>query len=382
MGGRSVASLGQYAGMSKAPLKDQLLLALLEGSFESPPWTRFLDALRRQSGANYSSLIFRPPGMAANKVFHLYAGKRSPPHVQQVYEERFYKLDPLPYHAMREGEVYDLDALLPADDPARKAYEREIMAPSGMNALRTMRVAEPSGVSAWLTITRRVGDFPAASGTLLRWLAPYLRRVLRSFVALERERTNALLSGEAIHRLDYGWIALDGSARVLETDPHGRMMLERSDFLRRDPEGRLSAPSAKQSRDILSTVRALTKDDNARPRAMVLCRDPWLDMLLVPANRGSRSAKSMPAVIAYVHGESAPSADRCEQLMQLFELLPSEARLALALSRGMSIVEAARELGLTVETTRTYSKNIYAKMGARGQTDLVRFIHRSVLRIA
>jgi DNA-binding NarL/FixJ family response regulator len=105
-------------------------------------------------------------------------------------------------------------------------------------------------------------------------------------------------------------------------------------------------------------------------------------MLLVPANRNSISAKSVPAVVAYVHGDSSPSADRCEQLAQLFNLLPSEARLALALSRGMSITEAAEDLGLTEQTARTYSKTIYAKMGARGQADLVRFIHRSVLRIA
>ena len=115
---------------------------------------------------------------------------------------------------------------------------------------------------------------------------------------------------------------------------------------------------------------------------MVLSRDPWLDMLLVPASRNSISAKSVPAVVAYVHSDSSLSADRCEQLAQLFDLLPSEARLALALGRGMSIAEAAKELNLTVGSARTYTKKIYAKMGARGHPDLVRFVQRSVLQIA
>jgi DNA-binding CsgD family transcriptional regulator len=48
----------------------------------------------------------------------------------------------------------------------------------------------------------------------------------------------------------------------------------------------------------------------------------------------------------------------------------------------MTIAEAAEDLGLSEQTARTYSKNIYAKIGARGQADLVRFIHRSVLRMA
>ena len=53
-----------------------------------------------------------------------------------------------------------------------------------------------------------------------------------------------------------------------------------------------------------------------------------------------------------------------------------------ALSRGMSITEAAQDLGLTVETARNYSKKVYAKTGARGQPDLIRFVMRSVLAIA
>ena len=49
---------------------------------------------------------------------------------------------------------------------------------------------------------------------------------------------------------------------------------------------------------------------------------------------------------------------------------------------GKNVEQLAGELGLTVESARTYSKRIYAKTAARGQADLVRFIHRSVLAIA
>lgn len=361
---------------------DELLLALLDGAFETPPWTKFLDSLRKQAAADYASLVFRPPGMPSNTVFHLYSGRRSPPHVQQLYKESFFQRDPTPYYAMREGRVYNLEELLRPGDPASDAYIREVMEPSGMNAMRMVRVAETSGVSAWLIVTRTKGDFGGKIDALLQALVPYLRSVLRNFVALERERTSALLAGQAIHRLNYGWIALDASARVLETDAQGQLILERSKLLRCDGDGRLGAATRQQTREIVSAVKDIANGSDARPRAMVLCRDPWLDMLLVRANREVVSARSIPAVVVYVHGDNALSVDRCEQLAQLFDLLPSESRLALALSRGMSISEAADELGLTVETARTYSKKIYAKMGARSQADLVRFIHRSVLRIA
>ena len=42
------------------------------------------------------------------------------------------------------------------------------------------------------------------------------------------------------------------------------------------------------------------------------------------------------------------------------------------LARGRSIAEAGAALGLTIETARNYSKRIYAKLGLRGQAELVR----------
>jgi DNA-binding CsgD family transcriptional regulator len=148
-------------------------------------------------------------------------------------------------------------------------------------------------------------------------------------------------------------------------------------MLLRGRGGRLAARDAAVSREIAAAIR----DPGGRPRAIVLNREPWLDMLLVPSNV-RQAAGPAPALVAYVHSDSWSSADRCAQLGELFDLIPCEARLALALSRGMSIAEAAGELKLTVESARTYSKRIYAKTGARGQADLVRFIHRSVLAIA
>jgi DNA-binding CsgD family transcriptional regulator len=62
--------------------------------------------------------------------------------------------------------------------------------------------------------------------------------------------------------------------------------------------------------------------------------------------------------------------------------LPSEARLAWAISQGLSIADPAQSLGLTIETARKHSKKIYAKTGTRGQAELVRLILTSVLALA
>jgi DNA-binding CsgD family transcriptional regulator len=356
-----------------------LLAPLIDGMVEDPPWSTFIERLRARLGAGYASLVFRPfpDGTPQNRLIHLFAGEQWSPGVNRLYRERLNGSDPLPYHELQEGRVYALSELLRSGDPDHEFYRNQLLAPSGMNAVRMMRVEEPGGVSAWITVSRREGEFAADDAALIAALAPYLRSALRSFVALERERVNATVASDAIRRLNFGWIALDAAGRIVDSDGHGGAMLANADVLARGRGGRLIARSAAVGREIAEALRQLS-----RPRAIVLSREPWLDMLLVRATVHAGATRTTPAFVAYVHADKWTSADRCEQIGELFDLIPSEARLALALSRGMSIAEAAAELGLTVESARTYSKRIYAKTGARGQADLVRFIHRSVLAIA
>lgn len=361
-----------------------LLAPLIEGLVEDPPWRGFLDALRARVAGDYASLVFRPLpfGTPEARVIHLYSGEPSPPLVSRHYRENLYLSDPMPYHEMAEGRVYRLDELLQFGEPRDDAYLSELLVPSGMNHMRMIRFAERGGVSGWITVTRRQSEFGPDVDALLEDLAPHMRAALGSFVALERERMTASVAKEAVRRMNFGWVTLDGEGRVLEADIHGTQMLEGAGRLTRGKDGRLTARDPGLRRQLLAAVRELAENRQARPRAIVLSREPWLDLLLIPSGQRMGTTQAAPAIVCYLHADNWSSADRCEQLAQLFDLAPSEARLALALSRGMSISEAAPDLGLTVESARTYSKRIYAKTGARGQADLVRFIHRSVLVIA
>ncbi len=361
-----------------------LIQPIVDGIFEEPLWGSFLDQLRARTRSGYVSIVLRPLpfGPAKNRVVHLYSGQPSPPLVSQHYHDTLHISDPMPYLDMADGRLYALSELLEFGNPEHDAYRSQLLTASGMNVLRMMRVVEPSGISAWLTVARREGEFDASADAVIAAIGPALRSALRCYVALERERDSASLANEAIRRMNFGWLTLGADGRILDADAHGESLLGPSGQLFRGRGGKLAAHDSEVNRDINEAVRALALDPQSRPRAIVLSREPWLDMLLVPSTIRPGTTRPAPALVAYVHADNWSSSDRCDQLGQMFDLIPSEARLALALSRGMSIAEAAIELGLTVESARTYSKRIYAKTGARGQADLVRFIHRSVLAIA
>lgn len=58
-------------------------------------------------------------------------------------------------------------------------------------------------------------------------------------------------------------------------------------------------------------------------------------------------------------------------LTGLFDLAPSEARLAIALTRGCSLKAFAAEAGITFGTARKYLDRIYLKTGTHRQNELV-----------
>jgi len=359
-----------------------LVAALFEGAFESPLWSTFLNQLRDATRADLATLVFRPPGRRLEEAMHLLSNRTSPPDIELFYQQHPFPNEPVFQGTMTEGKPHALAELLSLRDEPHAGYFRAFCDQLGITAIRQMRVQEAGGVDAWLTIARSGEDFGNPDTALMSAIAPVLRGVLRLFVAMEQKRYAASLTAEAVRRLQFGWLALDGAGHVIDCDERGQLVLAESGVLSRRTTGRLTARPAELEREIFQALEHVATRPEARPRAITLSRDPWLDMLLIPARGMNATAKVAPAAIAYVHGDSWRSSDRCEQLAELFALSPREARLALALSRGMTLAEAASDFGLTIGTVRSYSKDIYAKTGARGLPDLVRIVLRSVLAVA
>lgn len=359
-----------------------LTTAILDGAFETPLWSTFLAQLRTATGADFVTMIFLPPRKTLDEALHLFSGEEAPQRVEFVYATYFNSLSMLSDFDMEHGKVYAYGDLYPPKRKEHLAFYEEVVVPSGVTAARMIRVAEPTSVSAWLAISRRGGEFREQDDRLLEDLSPTLSGALRNYVALERERYTSGLTRDALRRLYFAWMTLDSTGHVLEYDPEIDHVFARSDVLSKGASGRLIAKPAQLERDIHEAIQAFGKNPQARPRAFTLNWDPWLDMVLMPAVQNRLTACPRAAVVAYVHGDSWQASDRCDQLIQLFGLSPSEARLALAVSRGMSIAEAAVKFGLKTESARKYTKSIYNKTGARGLPDLVRIVMRSGLAFA
>lgn len=342
-----------------------LLESLHDGMFQTPLWDDFLHRLRASAGAAITLLAIRPTGQS--DVAELVAGEGPAGAVRRL----------LVGGQMREGRGYALEELIDLATPR----DRDALASARIKALRAVRVTETSGVDGWLACAGP-GSLGSAAGALILALAPHLKIALRNFAALERERFRSAVTGEAFSRLNIGWLTLDGQGRIVELSENIGQMFQWGTQLRRGRYDRLVPADPAIDRQLTGYLKQVAAGRSARPLAINLSRDPWLDMLVAPLQGETISGHRSASVIVYVSGDRRSQADRCEQLVDMFGLLPSEARLAWLLAQATSIRDSAATLGITEETARNYSKKIYAKTGASGHAELVRLIMTSVLALS
>jgi len=353
-----------------------LLQALHAGIFEEPLLQGFLAMLRERTGAFATTLIVRT--IDREMVFYQSQSGGSPSHLHQLYLDE-YAWDPLAYRHVQEGRVYRLPELIDPDDPVHRGMLKDLMAPQGLTDFCSVRVAEPSGAEAWLGCVG-CGLMEAEAHALLDLTVPHLRIAMQTFIALERERLRTRVTSEAIGRLSFGWMLLDAHCRIMDCTPDIDSLMSRTGAMRRGPENRLVPASAAIGRDLAALVHAFATGAENRPRVLTLSRDPLVDMLVTTAPERA-IVGTRPVALAYVRGDHWSQGRRYDQLGDLFGLTPSEARLAWAFAAGRSMNEAATELGISIETARTYSKRVFHKTGARGQADLVRIILTSLLAV-
>ncbi|MDE2597114.1 MAG: LuxR family transcriptional regulator [Sphingomonadales bacterium] len=357
-----------------------LLLPLHFGLHEHARFSTFLARLRRRTGADYVSLHFRHGDAPMPEVRELFAGRNLREAALTLGIEDLHLLERIPYDRLRPGRVYAAAEFLdhqPDVRSRREAWLRQL----GIGDERVVRVIDQDGVSAWLVMAR-TGECSAADSALLSSLAPYVAAALRSLVLIERQQIDLAMAGEGLARFGAGWLLLDRQARTVGCDPHAAGALRRATGHAPVPGERLRGLDVRVERLLIEQADLLALDRTAPPRAVMLALDPRLEVLLVAPPDLPTTALARPAMLALCRFDAAHAPGRAALFARTYALQTREGELAIRLSEGQSIAEAAAAMGLTLETARAYSKQLYAKLGLRGQAELVRCVYESCAALA
>jgi DNA-binding CsgD family transcriptional regulator len=332
--------------------ENELLTALYAGVFDAPPWGLFLTRLRAKTDADIC------------RIWLPLAGDTGAWREVQSAASRTAGDSPnglAPFGDLRPGRVYG------------GAELGGMVATNG----RYMRVSSSGGGDIAISMVRGASDFSARSAALLSDLAPHLSIALRTLTGLERAQLRGGVAAFAHARLAVGWLLLDDRGRILECDGLATEMLAKGTAMRQAGDGRLRLPypSADTLLDMVMRSPEMLADG---PRAAWLDLTPPVQIVFMAPAAETPPSLSPPACLALIRPVAGPDGSQWRMLSDLFGLTRSESALALRMANGEGIAEAGAALGLTVETARNYSKRIYAKIGARGQADLVRIIMAGV----
>lgn len=364
------------------PDQRELFLPLIEGIHESTPWQTFMRNLVARTYARRGLLVIRlanaMPSQAPTVLqFAAPRAAEEPPLDTQLLG----KLRLHPYGQLRPDRVYALEEMLDFNDREQLALQRETLDAMGIRYGRWLRISAVTA-DAWVILTREREDFSAAAAATLSAVAPLFASALRARVRLAEQHLQAEMAGNALSRIGVGQLAFDRDGRIMAADPEAEAMLS----IAEDPSGRpgrrlqLVPEIARQVDEACAAIA-----DGAGAAARVVPLDPRgaQFLLLRRADLNLPPPSALPAVIGTVRRPARADARRAVATIQsVHGLSAREAALAWRMMRGEKIVEAGADLRLTPETSRNYSKRIYAKTGTSGQADLVRLLLEGLAPLA
>ena len=357
---------------------EPLLLAIQQGVMENRPWASFVPLLREALGATYANLIFRRIEGQPSEEVEISSGE-APDWVAPRYLREFSRRDPIPYFRMEPGRAYFYQELAGIPDLAKDSFHRDFLLPAGFAHFLIFRVVEPGGDNIWITATRPVDAdaFGTQERSLCERLAAHFAPALACRSALVRVQAEKAEYQRAAEMLSFGVIALDGRQRVIRIDRTAEQRLEQSTdvFI---AHHRLRA----RVNDTRLQEAIRTALDAHRAQSLHIVGVPGLDLLIVPAERPVSADDPAPQLLVYISGCTRDPRDRWRHIAAAFDLSPTQARLATHLVDGLSLADAAREIGITEQTARTYSKQIYSRTGTNRQGDLIQRILKSVITLA
>lgn len=244
---------------------------------------------------------------------------------------------------------------------------------------------------AVLKISRGLGvnNFSESERHLVKLIVRHIRQFLSTYNRLENIKLQRNLYADVINKLSFSSFILNRNGKLLLWNNSAKQLLSS------EPNIRISDDSLAIGDDALQIHFRQIVD------AMLSARDSGecsqVEALRIPRGAGSgglgvlirslavdRSfdVDDTAAIIVFIRDADYYVEAPVAIVSSLLGLSPTEARIALLLSDGLSLSEVGRFLGMAHATVRTHLRSIFTKVGVNRQALLVRLILKSVAQLA
>lgn len=232
---------------------------------------------------------------------------------------------------------------------------------------------------------RTQGDFTAQDKALIKQLKPHLQTAAENHHRFSKALAERAFAGQLLPAV----VFLDSSGTVMQVSDTAYRLLGKERAVTLD--GRTlrfaRADDAAAFQRILNRLRTsmIENADAVRPEAMSIRRASQQSPLWLVARPIRSQALGFDEyyIAIVIYADDTDEIDvPIEALQRLLGLTRTETTVALHLARGKTVKEVAEEFGVSLSTTRTHLRSIFAKTSIDKQTKLVRTVLQGIAMLS
>lgn len=355
----------------------QLTISLFHSLAAEVPFADFLKDLELATNSDHVVFLTFP---SANWRPSLILSEGQPLEGTLPYLEKHYQKEILTDIPI--GKLVTISELVSTEEFRSTELYRDYLSRYGIAHVMGLNIGSVRGITGGLRLARREekGDFGPRERALCESLIPYLDAAFDLFVQrsdMEAEK-NAL--SHTISGMSVGSIMVDPDAHILEANPPARAMLEMRDGLMLSGN-RIALHNPRQSQQLQRLIHqnAMASIDpkvSGQTKAMRIDRPSdkeALSLMVRPAFiRSDNRLTVRPTTILHIVDPAQQRSTTANALSELFDLTSAETKVAIALTNGLTLQEAAQANGTSKNTVRSQLQSIFSKMGVNRQAQLIR----------
>jgi len=266
------------------------------------------------------------------------------------------------------------------DELAVNPIYRDFFRPRGLGWSAGTGVPMATGDNIVFSLERQfdVGPVEKTVVDRLNALRPHLAR--SAFISARLGMQRASGASETLTALGLPTVILDAAGVAVAAN---ELMDGLSEHVKWGADGRFILKDAAAHSHIKAALDALAVGKEAPVLSFPVRGGPDASIMvahLIPLGRTARDVFSQSYLLLALTPVRSDAAPSVPLIRALFDLTPTEARVARGLASGKSLEEIADESGVALSTVRWQLRHIYAKTGCTRQGELVALLANVTIR--
>jgi len=279
------------------------------------------------------------------------------------------------------------EELVSLEELQKSELYNEVLVPHRIGHGIGSNLLHEEGKTALFVLFRSAGQgsFSQDARHLVERLLPHLQRATQLHLRLERSELQLAAAHRVMERLHLGVILVDERGRVSFSNPSAERILAAADGLVvEDGEIRATEPDEgpQLARLVGEAVRTGARPGGALGISRPSGKQP-LQLLVAPLSDRQEILPGLKRAAAAVFvSDPEVEPEGCAAVLErLYDLTPSEARVAVGVVGGRGLQDVADAIGVGLNTVRTHLQHVFQKTGTRRQAELVQLLLRGPLQL-